>query len=62
MAAIRCGTLVCLSLILPIWVTAVPLVLLAGASSVAIIRQPCLAILAIEAIRSILCGDLSNSG
>lgn len=53
--AIRCGTVVGLSLVLPIWVTAVTLIILAGASGVAIIRQPYLAIWAIEAVRSILC-------
>jgi len=38
------GAVIGLSLNLPAWVTAVPLILLAGASGVAIIRQPCLAI------------------
>jgi hypothetical protein len=60
MAAIRCGTVVAVSLILPAWVTAVPLLFLAGASSVAIVRRPCLAVRAIDALRSVLCCDIST--
>lgn len=51
---VRCVTAVALAVVLPAWMTAVPLAVLAGATSVAIIRRPELGARALEAIEAIL--------